>query len=353
VYGTRYLRSIVLRLGVVLRVWAAAIAVTAARAHRGRGLPRWTWSHELLATWMKREFARLAPLPWPLQRRTWRAVALPSFAVRGARFERAHLAGMDAEWITPRGLPDRPANEGTVLLYLHGGAYLFGTIDEYRDFASRVASEARARAVVVGYRLAPEHPFPAALDDAVAAYSALLESGIPAARIVVAGDSAGGGLAASLLVALRDRGAPLPAGAVLVSPWVDLAARGGTLVTHQDHDFFTPELVERWARTVLAGADATDPRASPARAELRGLPPLLVQVGGAEMILDQVVAFAERARAVGVDARLRVWQDCFHDWPLFAAMLGDARRAIEEIGAFVREVTPVAAPRSAPSAPDR
>jgi len=323
----------------MLRVWAAAAAVTAARTRRGRGLPRWTWTHELIATGMKREFARLTPLPWPLQRRTWKAIALPAFAVRGARFERTRIAGMEAEWITPRDLPpDASTQDGTTILYLHGGAYLFGTIDEYRDFVSRIVREARARAIVVAYRLAPEHPFPAALDDAVAAYSALLESGIPATSIVVAGDSAGGGLTASLLVALRDRGVAMPAGAVLVSPWVDLAARGGTLVTHSPHDFFAPELVERWARAVLAGADENDPRASPARADLRGLPPLLVQIGGAEMLLDQVVTFAERARAVGVDARLRVWEDCFHDWPLFAAVLGDGRRAVEEIGAFVREI---------------
>jgi len=333
---------VLLRLGVACRVWAAAIAVTLARIRRGPARPRWTWAHELIVTAMKREFARLAPLAWPLQRRTWRAIALPSFAVRGARFKRTRLAGMEAEWITPRDLPrDQQAHEGTTLLYLHGGAYLFGTIDEYRDFASRIAREAHARALVVGYRLAPEHPFPAALDDAIAAYTALLDSGIPASRIVVAGDSAGGGLTASLLVALRDRGVTLPAGAVLVSPWVDLAARGGTLVAHEKHDFFTPQLVEHWARTVLAGADETDPRASPARADLRGLPPLLVQVGGAEMILDQVAEFADRARTAGVDTRLRVWEDCFHDWPLFAAVLGDGRRAVEEIGAFVREVTNV------------
>jgi len=329
-----------LRLGVMVRVWAAAITVTLARMRRGRGLPRWTWTHEVILTGMKREFVRLAPLSWSLQRRTWRAIALPSFAVRGARFERTRLAGMEAEWITPRGVPrDPPTRDETVVLYLHGGAYLFGTIDEYRDFASRIAREAHARAIVLDYRLAPEHPFPAALDDAIAAYAALLASGIVAARVVVAGDSAGGGLTASLLVALRERGMPQPAGAVLVSPWVDLAARGGTLVTHQSHDFFSPELVEHWARTVLGGADATDPRASPARADLHGLPPMLVQVGGAEMILDQVVAFADRARAGGVDARLRVWEDCFHDWPLFAAVLADGRGAVEEIGAFVREVT--------------
>jgi monoterpene epsilon-lactone hydrolase len=328
-----------LRLGVALRASAAAIAVTLSRIRRGRGLPRWTWAHEVVLTAMKREFVRLAPLTWASQRETWRAIALPAFAIGGARFERSQLAGRAAEWITPSDLPrDLQGHDAATLLYLHGGAYLFGTIEEYSDFASCIARAARARAVVVDYRLAPEHPFPAALEDAVAAYEALLASGLRADRIVVAGDSAGGGLTASLLVALRERGVPLPAGAVLVSPWVDLAASGGSLVTNEPHDFFTPELVEHWARTVLAGADPADPRASPARADLHGLPPLLVQVGGAEMILDQVVTFADRARTSGVDVRLRVWEDCFHDWPLFAAVLADGRGAVEQIGAFAREV---------------
>jgi acetyl esterase/lipase len=149
--------------------------------------------HEVILTGMKREFVRLAPLSWDLQRRTWRAIALPAFAVRGARFERTALAGRDAVWVTPNDVPrDRPKEEGATVLYLHGGAYLFGTIDEYLDFAMRIGREAHARAVVVDYRLAPEHPFPAALDDAVAAYTALLASGVPATRVVVAGDSARG-----------------------------------------------------------------------------------------------------------------------------------------------------------------
>jgi monoterpene epsilon-lactone hydrolase len=334
-----------LRFGVMLRFWAAAVVVTLAHLRHGRARPRWTWTHQLIATCMKREFARLKPLPWSVQRRTWRAIALPAFAVRGARFERTSVAGMDADWITPHGTP---AGDNPVILYLHGGAYLFGSIDEYRDFATRLACASGARALVVDYRLAPEHPFPAAHDDAVSAYRALLESGIDARRIVVAGDSAGGGLAASVLVTLRERGLPLPAGGVLVSPWVDLAARGGTLVSNEKYDFFSPDLVAYWSREIVAGADATDPRASPGRADLRGLPPLLVEVGGAEMILDQVVAFAERARVAGVDARLRVWEDCFHDWPLFAAVLGDGRRAVDEMGAFIREITGAARASSKP-----
>jgi acetyl esterase/lipase len=310
------------------------IIATAARLRRGRGRPQWSWTHEVIATGMKREHARLAPLPWPEQRRTWRAIALPAFAVRGAHFEPALLGGVDAELITPTGV----SAGASLLLYLHGGAYLFGSSEEYRDFVSRIARASGARAIVLDYRLAPEHPFPSALDDAVAAYRALLDSGLPPSRIVVAGDSAGGGLAASLLVAVRDRNWPLPAASVLVSPWVDLGARGGTLDSNAPYDIFSPALVEHWSRTALAGGNPSDPRASPAKADLRGLPPMLVQVGGAELILDQVVAFSERAGAAGVDVRLRVWEGCFHDWPLFASVLADGRRAVEEIGEFVKEV---------------
>ena len=328
--------NLFLRIGVAFRASVAIFAAIFSRFRHGRGRPRWTLMHEILVTGMKREFARLDTKSWAVQRDTWKAVALPPFVVRRARFERTRWAGLNAEWITPRELV--PADDGTILLYLHGGAYLFGSLEEYRDLVSRIASAAQARALVIAYRLAPEHPFPAAAEDALAAYTALLDSGIDAKRIVIAGDSAGGGLTASLLVTLRDRGLPLPAGAALISPWVDLAARGGSLEKNHPHDYFTPRLVERWANTVLAGADATDPRASPGRAALQGLPPMLVQIGGAEMILDQVVAFAERAKAAGVDVKLRVWEDCFHDWLVFAALLDDARRAIDELGAFVREV---------------
>jgi acetyl esterase/lipase len=327
--GTWLLRA---RLG--LHLVSAVIAVTLSRARRGPLRPRWTWLEELLATGMKRHFAYIEGRPWPEQRRTFAAMAVPAFAVPGVRVERATLGGSPAVWITPR---DLAAGDDTTLLYLHGGAYLFGSVDEYLDLVARVARAARVRAVALEYRLAPEHPFPAALEDAVAAYRALLASGVAPEKLVVAGDSAGGGLTASLLVALRDAGAALPARAVLIGPWVDMAARGGSLASNEPYDVFAPEMIVRWSREVLAGADPTDPRASPARADLRGLPPMLVQVGGVEMLHDQVVAFAAEARAAGVEVTLRVWDECIHDWPVYAALLAEGRRAIDEIGAFVRK----------------
>jgi acetyl esterase/lipase len=319
------------RLG--LHLVAAAIAVTIARLRRGPLRPRWTWSEELVATGMKRHFARIEGRSWSEQRLTFAAMAIPAFAVPGIRIARTTLGGSPALWVTPT---DLAASEDGTLLYLHGGAYLFGSIDEYLDHVARIACVARVRAVAIDYRLAPEHPFPAALDDAVAGYRALLSSGVAPGKLFVAGDSAGGGLATSLLVALRDAGVALPARAVLIGPWVDMAARDGSIASNERFDVFSQEMIVRWTRDVLAGADPTDPRASPARADLHGLPPMLVQVGGVEMLHDQVVDFAARARAAGVDVTLHVWDECIHDWPVYAAVLPAGRRAVEEIGAFVR-----------------
>jgi acetyl esterase/lipase len=283
---------------------------------------------------MKRHFARMEGRPWAEQRGAFAAMAIAERSIHGGvKVERATLAGLPAAWVTPSELG---AREGPTLLYLHGGAYLFGSVDEYLDLVARLACAAGVRAVVVEYRLAPEHPFPAALEDAVSVYSTLLASGIAAERVVVAGDSAGGGLTASLLVALRDRAMAMPAAAVLLCPWVDMAARGGSIEANEPFDVFSPAMIERWAREVLAGADPADPRASPARADLRGLPPLLVQVGGVEMIRDQVEIFAARAKEAGVDVTLRVWDDAFHDFQVYAAVLASGRTAIAEIGDFVR-----------------
>jgi len=315
---------------------AAAASVTLARARRGPLRPAWGFMDELVATGMKAHFARIEGRPWPEQRATFAAMAAPERSIRSVTFERASLGDRPAVWITPRDVS--PRDEHT-LLFLHGGAYLFGSAGDYLDLIARVACSAGVRAVAVDYRLAPEHPFPAALEDAVRAYLSLLASGVDRSRLVVAGDSAGGGLTASLLVALRDSSIALPAAAALLCPWVDMTARGGSLEQNEPFDVFTPSMIERWAETVLAGADPADPRASPILADLRGLPPILLQVGGAEMLLDQDVAFAEKARDAGVDVTLRVWDDCIHDWQVYAQVLESGRRAIEEIGEFVRSAT--------------
>ena len=229
------------------------------------------------------------------------------------------------------------AEPATALLYLHGGAYVIGSARAYRSLAAELARAAGAVAYSIDYRLAPEHPMPAAIEDAAAAYRALLAEGFDASRIVIAGDSAGGGLTLATLLALRDAGDPLPAAALLLSPWADLTGEAATLLGKAQEDpALTADGLSAMAGLYLANADPRDPRASPAFADLAGLPPLLIQVGTAEILLDDAIAVARAAGLAGVEARLAIWADMIHVWHAFAFMLPEGRAAIEEAGEFLR-----------------
>jgi epsilon-lactone hydrolase len=231
------------------------------------------------------------------------------------------------------------------VLFLHGGGYRSGTPSNYRHFTWRVAAATRARILAVDYRLAPEHPFPAALDDAVSAYRWLLSSGAEAASTMVMGDSAGGGLALAMLLKLRDDGLPLPAAAVAISPWTDLALTGQSLTLNVHGDPMLnagdlPALVGEY----LAGADPRMPYASPLYGDLAGIPPTLIQVGSDEILLDDAVRMHERLCDAGCIAELEIWPRTPHVWHLFAPVLPEARRAIAGIGSFAqRRLPPVGA----------
>lgn len=235
--------------------------------------------------------------------------------------------------------PDGHAG-GPVVLYLHGGGFRIASALAYRAYASHLARVIGARVVVIDYRLAPEHPYPAALDDCVAAYSALLDQGVDAGDLVVAGDSAGGGLAASVALAARDRGLPLPAGIVCCSPWVDLTVTASTYETNAATDrLFSRESATTAAAMYLAGHDPTDPLASPLHGDWTGAPPVLVQVGDIEVLLDDARALAERARHAGVDVTLHVEPEMPHIWPMSYPAFPEAVAAVDEIAGFVRRVT--------------
>jgi acetyl esterase/lipase len=232
------------------------------------------------------------------------------------------------------------ASGDAVLLYLHGGGYCIGSINTHRGMAARLAQACRARALNLDYRLAPEHPHPAAVDDAVAAYRWLLDRGVAPAQIVLGGDSAGGGLVMATLLALRDAGHPLPVAGFCLSPWVDLECSGETMTTKADVD----PMVGKDGLTEMAAAYAGDhelrhPLVSPLHADLSGLPPLLIQVGTAETLLDDAVRLADRARNAGMDVRLEAWDDLVHVFQAFAPMVPEAVEAIDGIGRFVRERT--------------
>jgi monoterpene epsilon-lactone hydrolase len=258
---------------------------------------------------------------------------------KGWRVRVENTGALKGDWIEPEAL-DHPARRRCIL-YFHGGAYIAMSAKNYRTMTSRLAIWSDARLFALDYRLAPEHPFPAALDDAVAAYRALVALGVPAARIVVAGDSAGGGLALALLIALRDAGDVLPAAAVVFSPWTDLAGTGSSVVANNDSDaLFFGSWILPVAQHYLGDTPATHPLASPVYADLSGLPPLLVQVSDSEVLLDDSRRVVANARRAGVEAVLRVWPGLPHVWQFFAIILPEARAALREAADFVRARLP-------------
>jgi acetyl esterase/lipase len=257
--------------------------------------------------------------------------ALPS----DVRVEPADADGVPAEWTTTPG-----ADPARVILFLHGGGYVSGSIASHRHMIAQAGRSAGASTLALAYRLAPEHPFPAALEDALAGYRYLLAQGFEPAHIAIAGESAGGGLAVAALVRLRESGMPLPACAWLSSPWVDLENTGVTMDTKAAVDplISKPYLTEL-AAIYLQGTDPRTPAASPLHADLRGLPPLLIQVGTAETLLDDAVRLAGRAAAADVRVTLQAWPHMIHAWHLFHPQLDAGRRALAAVGAFVRLAT--------------
>ncbi len=223
------------------------------------------------------------------------------------------------------------------LLYLHGGGYIIGSPQGYRSLAAELGRAAGVTTYAIDYRLAPENVFPAAVDDAVAAYDALLKRGISPKRIVIAGDSAGGGLTVATLVALRDKGMPLPAAGFLISPWTDLSCSGASIASKASED---PTLdragLMAMASQYLGTADARTPLASPLFANLAGLPPLLIHVGSAEILLDDSTRLAQAAGAAGVSVHLSIWPRMIHVWHAFAFMLKSGQDAVAEAGAFIK-----------------
>ncbi|HVM95273.1 MAG TPA: alpha/beta hydrolase [Candidatus Acidoferrales bacterium] len=247
--------------------------------------------------------------------------------------EKIDAAGIPAEKVSTPGV-----NMDRVILYLHGGGYVIGSINTHRDLAQRLSRAAAACVVVIDYRLGPEHPHPAAVDDATAAYRWLMKEALKPQNVVIAGDSAGGGLTVATLVALRDAKQPLPAAGVCLSPWVDLECSGESMTTKATADPMVQRVpLLRMAEMYLGGKDPRTPLASPLYADLSGLPPLLIQVGTAETLLDDSLRLAERAKKAGVDVTLESCEDMIHVFQAFAAMLPEGQQAIDRIGEFVRQ----------------
>jgi epsilon-lactone hydrolase len=261
--------------------------------------------------------------------------------VRAARIPagwriRPATAPLKGEWIERGGEP------GRTLLYLHGGGYFFCSPETHRPITLSLAAQADAQVLALDYRLAPEYPFPAAIEDAVAAYRHLVAEGIPARRIVIGGDSAGGGLTLATLLSLRAAGDEMPAGAILFSPWTDLAGTGETLVTNDKSDvMFYGEGLKAGAQYYLNSTAPTDPLASPLYADLRGLPPLFVQVSGSEVLLADSTRLVDKVRAAGGSVEFEIWPKMPHVWQILTPFVPEARAALAKTGDFIRRVTAI------------
>jgi epsilon-lactone hydrolase len=255
---------------------------------------------------------------------------------------RVSAGGVDGEWISPANAPEDKA-----ILYFHGGGFRIGSVDSHRGLIAQIALASGCRVLAVNYRLAPEHRFPAALDDALAAYDWMLGGGLNPASIAFSGDSAGGNLVLAAMLALRERALPLPAVAVLMSPWTDLAATGASYVNRAEVDpIHQRPMIVALAGNYLGDHDPRDPLASPLYADLGGLPPLLIQVGDRETVLDDSVMFADKARAAGVDVELEVWDGMIHVFQMFGAELPEAHQAIAEIAGFLNRHLHIKAERA-------
>lgn len=250
----------------------------------------------------------------------------------GTGFQPVTAGSVPAEWVTPA----QQHSKG-VLLYLHGGGYVAGSPAAYRGLVSYLAAAGNIRALSVDYRLAPEHPFPAAVEDATAAYRWLVTNGSAPHDVIIAGDSAGGGLALALLMALRNAGDPLPAGAILLSPWTDLAGTGISIFARDKVDpVLSWAYLDNLAAAYCGDHDRRDPLISPLYGDLSGLPPLLIQAGGKEILLHDATRLADRVIAAGGDAILEVQRDMWHIWQAFGDVLPESRDAINSIGGFIK-----------------
>ena len=263
-------------------------------------------------------------------RRVMNAPVAPSPLPRGIRLRHARVGDVPGQWLSP---PDPSAK----VLYLHGGAFIGGRLETYHNFCGRLARTLNAEVFLPDYRLAPEHPFPAALEDTLTAYRGLLALGYLPERIALGGDSAGGGLMFATLAQILASGLPVPGAAFAFSPWVDLTGTSPSLVRNRHADPLLPaSRMEETRGYYLAGADPANPRASPVRADFTEGPPVLILAGSTEILLDEALAMSHRLQAAGVSVEVEVWPEAPHVWPIFQGWIPEADAALDRVATFLR-----------------
>ena len=305
--------------------------IAARRAAVGPRRPTWTLDYETAVEVMRRGSPWAVLVPSRVQRKLVDPPRPPTGPVKKTRMERISVGRIPAEWFSlPTSDPDR------VFLYLHGGGYTSGSVDSHRDLLARMCIASGFRILAPEYRLAPEHPFPAQLEDGLQVYQWLLDQGIAPEHIVIGGESAGANLTLATLFSLRDQGKPLPAAAVCISGWLDMHTARKSL-RNRKYDFINGLTLKATAKRVMPNGDYKNPLISPVYGDFTGLPPLLIQAGEAESLLDDSLRAAKAASKAGVDVTLEVWPDMVHAWHVLAPLSDDGQRAINRVGEFVKE----------------
>ena len=318
-------------LRFILYLSRAGLVVPARRLKRGPLLPSWTLFQEMFiyaltchASWLRRCDTQTA-------RKAMEGLAEPPYCKKRITSKTLKIGEIQGEWFTP---DNKKSN--TIIIYMHGGGYVFGSTDTYRSSINRLALTTGCTVFGFNYRLAPEHPFPAAIEDCLAVYRRMLADGISPKRLILAGDSAGGGLVLATVLSLKKTEEPLPGGLVLISPWTDPEGTGETITTHEKYSWGDRDYLLRWAADYHQGKNLDDPRMSPIKADLRGFPKMLVQVGSAELLYSEVSEFYAKALKVGVDAQFIEYKDMVHGFQVMPLVFPMAKKVFSDIGIFVK-----------------
>jgi acetyl esterase/lipase len=296
-----------------------------------RSLPQRSWTTELMFRFIKGllEASKGQSIPWLRQRQNLLKLYTPAYS--RVVFESTTLVGVAVQWCRPKRLSQRRA----IVIYFHGGGYVIGSVNGYHNTLAALSIASDCAVLGVDYRLGPEHPFPAAHDDCLAVCRHLLEND-PDTHVILAGDSAGGALALACHLALaKDGDSPLPCALALISPWVDPGAKHGSMLANAGTDFLDLEITTSWLSHYLAGASPDNARVNFTRQDLSSLPPTYIQAAGAEILLDQIQAFAERAQQSGVALTLDIYAGQFHVFQTFSPFVGNSSAAIVKLGEFI------------------
>ena len=312
----------------------SATRVGAQRILGRRPRSNWTFGKQWMVELLRREMVAISTMSIPDQRRHFeeRSQMVPRPEVKGVRREQREVAGLEACWFVPDN-----AMPGATLVYWHGGGYCVCSIATHTELISRLARASGCRTLAVNYRLAPENPYPAALDDALSVMRWLRDEGYEPHRTIVAGDSAGGNLSLASILSLQRDGEPLPAACVGISPWVDVYSERPSHRDNEASDYIGPYREAGWPEAFVGDADPKDPLVTPLYGKYDGFPPILLQVGGAEVLRDDVYELFRRMESMDVEVTYREWPEMAHVWHLMTPLVPEAKGAIAEIGAFVRE----------------